>query len=447
MRRLLKLPFIAVLAVLARAVLRRYQPTVIAVAGSVGKTTTREAIFRVLQGSATVWQAHGSLNSEFGTPLAIFGVREAPAGAVGWLTALGRGMGWLVKRRPYPELLVLEFGEDHPGDIAWLTRLAPPTVGVVTAVAAAHLAAFGTVEAVADEMRALVAALPEDGFAVLNADDPRVRALAPASPAPVALVGFGREAEAVRASEVVLELPRRTVDATRPPGAHRLTARVTVEGERQHLVLSEFIAPHQLFSALAALAVGRAFDVDLATAVKRLATLKPQRGRMRLLAGRQGSWLIDDSYNASPTAVHAALGVLAKFPGVKRRIVVLGAMSELGPSALAAHDDVGGAVAAVADAAVFVGTPGVDIADPAKRYRTAAESAGLKPAAITVVPDAAAAGAWLVAHLTFGDVALVKGSQVARLEKAVAPVLAEPALAGELLCRHGAFWRTRDLRG
>lgn len=442
MRRFLKRPVIAILTALARAVLRRYRPTIIAVAGSVGKTTTREAIFTVLHGSAMVWEAHGSLNSELGTPLAIFGIREAPAGAGGWLRAVGRGWGLLLRRQPYPELLVLEFGEDHPGDIAWLTRLAPPTVGVVTSIAPAHLSYFKSVDAITEEMRAFVTAVPEDGFVVLNADDPRVAALADDAVAPVAFVGFSKTAE-VRASDVVLELARRTLDVTRPGTTHRLTAKVTVGTEHHHLVMPDFIAPHQLMSALAAFAVGRSFGVDVATLLKRLATLKPQRGRMRLLVGRNGSWLIDDTYNASPTAVHAALNVLKKFPGAKRRIVVLGAMSELGTAALAAHDEVGAAVAEVADRAVFVAASGMDIEAPAERYRAAAEAAGLKPAAIAVVPDASAAGEWLVENVKLGDVVLVKGSQVVRLERAVAQVLADPTEVPQVLCRQGAFWRGR----
>lgn len=442
MRRLLRAVAVRLLAALTRGVLAKYQPTVVAVAGSVGKTTTRRAIYVGLQGSFFVWEARHSLNSEFGVPLAVFGLPEAPANAFGWWRALWRGLVLRWTNQPYPELLVLEFGEDHPGDLRYLCDLVRPQVGVVTSVAPAHLKEFKTVEAVTEEMRTLLAALPSDGFAVLNADDPFVAALATQSQAPVALVGFSERAE-IRAHDATLLIPKRPVDAMQASPPPQLTAKLTVEGQKHALVLPGFIAPHQIFSALAAIAVGRAFEVPIEPLLKRLRSLRPFKGRMRLLAGVRGSLLIDDSYNSSPRAVEAALDVVKKFPTVKRRIVVLGVMNELGEVSGEHHVTVGHAVGQVADRFVVTETPGIGYTRVAHDYGLGARSGGMAREQIVFVPDAEAAGAWLKEHLRPRDLALIKGSQVARLEKAVAAALAEPDRASELLVRQNAFWQRR----
>ncbi len=439
MRRLLRSLFTSVLTALARGVLAKYRPTVIAVAGSVGKTLTREAIYQALRGSFLVWEAHHSLNSEIGVPLAIFGVRDRPTSPAGWLRAIWTGTRLRFRYRPYPELLVLELGEDHPGDIASLCALVQPRVGVVTAVGSAHLRQFKTTAAIAEEMAALLSALPEDGFAVLNADDPAVVALADRTAATVATVGFSREAE-IRAQGAILLLPKKSVDALEIPIPPRLQSTVMLEGEKVDLTLRGFVAPHQVLSALAALAVGRSFGIPAADLLARLRTLNPFKGRMHYLNGLRGCAIIDDSYNASPAAVQAALTVVEKFPAVKRRIIVLGVMDEIGETSPREHRTIGAAVAGTADIFVAVAQPGKDYSSPAEDYRDGAREAGLDEDAIITVSDSRAAGEWLAEHVRPGDLVLIKGSQVARMERTVAAVLGDPEQASSLLVRQDAFW-------
>lgn len=442
MRRPLRHLFVALLAWLTRGILSRYQPTVVAVAGSVGKTMTREAIFIALQGTYFVWEAHGSLNSEIGVPLAVFGIAETPPNARGWLGAVARGVRLRFRQRPYPEVLVLEFGEDHPGDIRYLTNLVRPKVGAITAIAPAHLKEYRTLEAIREDLATLAAALPSDGFLVLNADDENVRSLSERTQATVATVGFSASAE-IRATDVTLLVPRKPVDAMQSTGKTQLAVRATLEGKAVTLALEEFIAPHQVPSVLVALAVGRAFGISAEECIERFKRLRPFKGRMRLLPGLHGSQLIDDTYNASPTAVRAALDVVAKFPIVKRRLAVLGAMNELGASSAAEHRAIGRRVAEVADQFVIVATAGAGYDQPAEDYARGARDGGLDESAIVVVRDALAAGAWLRTHLRANDLALLKGSQIVRLEKAVAAALAYPERAPDLLVRQSAFWQQR----
>lgn len=423
---------VRILTWLARGVLRKYAPTVVAVTGSVGKTLTKEAIARVLVGSFSVWKSGANLNSEFGVPLAILGARDAPHTVREWLFAIRRGFGVRFGRPHYPALLVLEFAADRPGDIAHLAALARPRVGVVTAVGATHLERLGTVEQVAREKAALIRGLPDDGFALLSADDALVLKMREETSATVATFGLSKHAE-IRADKVRLALTPRTLDAVQAAEPASVTGVVVVERQRHQLVLPGFAAPYQAMSALAAIGVGRAFGIELPAMLERLTTLRPLKGRMRLLPGINHAAILDDSYNASPKAVTAALEVLRAFPKAKRRIAVLGEMAELGASAQAAHQEMGRLAAQAADVLIAVG-------EAAKPYVDGALEAKMKGEAILTFGSPDEAGEWLREHLQQTDVVLVKGSQAARMEKAVAAALLEPDRAEEFLVRQSAYW-------
>ncbi len=435
MRRFLRVPFVRLLSWLARGVLQRYRPTVIAVTGSVGKTLTKEAIFHVLAGETSVWKSEHNLNTDVGVPLAIFGVPQVPHRLGEWWSSLGQGLRVRFSRTLYPELLVLEFAADRPRDIALLAKLARPTVGVVTAVGATHLLRFGTIENVAREKGALIQALPDDGFAVLNGDDPLVRNMRELTGATVATFGFSDEAE-VRALKPKLVVRGRTLDAadTNEPAA--LSFSLWLEGKHYSVTMHGFAAPYQLLSALAAAAVARSFAIEPAAIVRRLETLRPLPGRMRLLTGVRHAAILDDSYNASPLAVQAALETLAAFPRAKRRIAVLGEMAELGAASGASHEEMGRVAAKCANLLIAVG-------QQAHGYIEGALAAQLDGDALLTAEDSLKAGEWLRQNLRSGDVVLIKGSQVARMEKAVAAALLEPDRARELLVRQDDFWRHR----
>lgn len=435
MRRFLRAPLVRVLSWLAQGVLQRYCPTVIAVTGSVGKTLTKDAIFHVLAGETSVWKSEHNLNTDVGVPLAIFGVHRVPHRLGEWWSSFGRGLRVRFGRTLYPELLVLEFAADRPHDIAWLAKLARPTVGVVTAVGATHLLRFGTIASVAREKGALVQALPDDGFAVLNGDDPLVRNMRELTTATVATFGFSDEAE-VRAIKPKVVVRGRTLDAAETNEPAALSFSLWLEGKHYPVTLHGFVAPYQLLSVLAAAAVARSFNIEPEAIMRRLETFRPLSGRMRLLTGVHHATILDDSYNASPLAVQAALETLAAFPKAKRRIAVLGEMAELGAASGASHEDMGRVAAECADVVVAVG-------HQARGYIEGALAAKMDGAALLTANDSAEAGEWLRQNLRPGDVVLVKGSQVARLEKAVAVALLEPDRATEWLVRQDDYWRHR----
>jgi alanine racemase len=367
---------------------------VIAITGSAGKTTTKEAIAHALAGRFRVFRNPANYSGRFGLPIALGG--------------LARDC----------ELAVLEMACDHFGEMAVMLDIAPPATAVVTVVAPAHLAAFGDLDGVAREKGLLVERLPADGLAILNADDPRVSAMASRTDARVVTLACDRPAD-YRAREVHVD---------RDGTSFELVAHGTATRIRLPWLGAQFAR-----SALAAVAVAEHYGLERAEIVDRLAGLAPVKGRLNPLPGLAGSLILDDSYNASPLAVMAGLDVLAQLPA-DRRIAVLGEMAELGDQSEEGHREVGRRAASVVDLLVTRGNEAGLIADEAR-------AAGLPSDRIAVTYTAADAVAATAARLAPGTVVLAKGSAVARMEQVVAGLMAEPHRAGELLVRQDAAWR------
>jgi UDP-N-acetylmuramoyl-tripeptide--D-alanyl-D-alanine ligase len=354
--------------------------TTLAITGSSGKTSTKDLLGQVLAAEGPTVSPPGSYNNDIGLPLTVLGAD--------------------LRTR----FLVLEMGSRGPGHIARLCRIARPRVGVVLNVGSAHLGEFGSPEGIAAAKGELVEALPEGGTAVLNADDPRVLAMAARTRAEVLTTGRGNDA-AVRAAGVSLD------DSAR--------ARFTlVAGGEEHPVALQVVGEHQVANALsaagAALAAGMA-PADVAAALSAAGPLS--RWRMEVTRRDDGVTVVNDAYNANPESMRAALAALAGLPG-SRRIAVLGAMAELGPDAVAEHERLGrDAVAVGVDLIMAVGPDAVGITDGAAAVgRRAGEES-------VHVPDRAAARELLSEVLRPGDVVLVKASRSYGLELLAADLL------------------------
>lgn len=418
-----------ILRALAVATLLRYRPRVVAVAGSVGKTSTRRAVFAVLRRSFRARESHKNFNNELGVPLSIFG--ETHAGGrnpFAWLGIFGRA-AWLAygpKRADYPDVLVLEMATDHPGDLAYLTALARPDVAVVTAIAEEHTQYLGDLDGVAREEGMAVEALTPEGVAVLNADDERVAAMRGRTAAHVITFGFAESAD-VRAENMALESAM---------GAHFLRFDLVVGDDRYPVNLSGAIGRGNVSAALAAAATALAFGVEPTLIPYGLAEFQPPPGRLRVLPGIKGTTLIDDTYNSSPAAAELALETLKGFPGVARarRFAALGDMLELGALAEESHRRVGEKAAELKiDVLVGVGP----LSGGTCR---AAVAAGMSPDQVFHFANAAEAGRFLQDRIATHDIVLVKGSQGMRMEKVTKELMAEPERAGELLVRQTAEW-------
>ena len=372
------------LAATAAAWRSRFDPLVIGITGSLAKTSTKEQVAEVLAERWNVLRNNANENNEVGLPLT------------------------LLRLEPEHEVAVLEMGMYVPGDIATLAALARPTIGVVTAVRGTHLSRAGSIDAIERGKRELVEALPPDGTAVLNSDDPRVARMASVLPRSVRVInyGFGEEADV-------------TATGIQSMAERGMRFRLRTRGEEVE-VHSPALGRHGAHNALAAAAVGIAAGLDLATIARGLARPFSAPHRSALL--EVGPWrVLDDSYNAAPDSMVAALDLLASLPG--RHVAVLGEMLELGDATVEAHRGVGAHAATTADLLVAIGGSASDYADGAR-------AAGMPPEAIRTVADREGATALLLDELRPGDVILLKGSRGAALDLLLSPLQAVAGVGG-----------------
>jgi UDP-N-acetylmuramoyl-tripeptide--D-alanyl-D-alanine ligase len=355
----------------------RFDPLVVGVTGSIAKTSTKEAVAAVLQRRFRTLRNEGNQNNEIGLPLT------------------------LLRLGPEHEAAVLEMGMYVGGEIAQLAAMARPRIGVVTAVQPVHLSRIGSIEAIERAKGELVEALPSDGTAVLNADDPRVRRMSSRTSARSITYGFADDADV-------------TAEAIESAGADGMRFVLRAGGGRTPVAIPTLgrLAVH---NALAAAAVGLAAGMATDEIVAGLGSgwAAPHRAELIRVGGVT---IVDDSYNASPASVAAAIELLAGLPG--RRIAVLGEMLELGEGHVSGHRAVGEAAAAAVELLVVVGAGAAPIAE-------AALDAGLGTDCVLRVPDRDAALHALRPRLRSGDVVLVKASRGVALDLLVEQLAAE----------------------
>lgn len=348
---------------------RRWAKPVVAVTGSAGKTTTKDAIAELLATRFKVGKTAGNLNNHLGVPLSLL---RMPDGA---------------------EAGVLELGMNHAGEIRELAMIAKPQIGVVTNVGYAHIEAFDSIDAIALAKRELIESLPPDGVAVLNVDDPRVLAFRDVFSGRIVTYGLSDEAE-LRADEAEI----------RPEGIA-----FSVNGVRFR---SSLLGRHGILNILAALAVSTIFGIELQTLPSAVSRLVP--GRMR---GERSQWrgvtILDDCYNSNPDAARFMIDVLKAEPA-SRRIAVLGEMLELGDWAAKLHTEVGEyAASSGIDVIVGIRGSGRPLVDAASRRAAAGQEAHF-------FEEPEAAGAFLRQIVKPGDAILFKGSRATHVERALA---------------------------
>ncbi len=354
--------------------LRSHPLPTVAITGSVGKTTTKDLVGHLLARQLAVRKSEGNLNTYTGIPITIFQLQETD------------------------QVLVVEYAMSRSGEIRELTTVVPPTIGVVLNVGLAHVGFLGSIDAVGAAKRELVEGLAPNGLAVLNADDPRVRAMADAAGRHT-FYGLTGDA-AVRAERVRLH---------GITGSHfRL---ISPRGEAE--VFLRLPGRHSVSNALAAAAVALEFGFEPADIAAGLHGFRPPPGRMNTVSGRRGANVIDDSYNASPGSMRAALEVLRLAPRGSLRVAVLGDMLELGSLAESAHEEVGLWAGQSADHVIAVG-------EYARKIVAAAQTAGRPPERAVAVESLEEATARIEPLLGPETVVLVKGSRGMQMEQIVA---------------------------
>lgn len=423
MKNILKYLFALNLRILSRAVLRRYKPYIVMVTGSVGKTSTKDAVATVLATRFFVRKSEKSFNSQFGVPFTILGVDNPWNNPLAWFSLVKRAVALLILPNHYPKMLVLEVGADKPGDLAWILRIATPDAVVVTRLPAipVHVEAYTSPEAVREEEFSPAHALRAAAPLIISSDYPY--AIAGAKRTPARIISFGMASDAtVHLSNIDFYESEGKIEGMR--------ADVKVNSERGTSIVKGSVGTAQIFPVAAALGVAFAFDIPLERALKALESYDPPPGRGRLLKGKNGSIIIDDSYNSSPVAVEQGLNTLKTFPHATRRIAVLGDMLELGRYSATEHERIGILAHESADLIAAVGI----------RSRV---FAGVQGGVEVVLFDNARAAALALADIVRpGDVVLVKGSQSIRMERIVKELLANPSDAS-LLVRQEQKWKQK----
>lgn len=417
-----------ILKKLARAAIKKYKPVVIGITGSVGKSTTKEAIFTVLKQEKKVRASRASLNNEIGLPLTILGNYEnvqTAGGLLFWLGVIGAAILNLIRRIDYPEILILEYAADRPKDIDYLLSVARPDIAVVTAVGKipVHVEFYSGPAEVAKEKSKLVGALPLKGWAILNYDDESVLSMKDKfktgsaitfgfnEKADVRIIGFENKSDGHRPVGVVFKLE---------------------QGENFVPIKIEAAFGRSLaYAGAAAAATASIFNINLAKVSSALAFLKPLPGRTKLIRGIKSSYIIDDSYNASPSSIQAGLEIIKELDS-GRKVVILGDMEELGKYTIQAHQEIGRLAGQIGEVIIAVGEKAKFIAEEVKQ--TAPDKK------ILIFKDSETAKLEVQKIIRSGDLIFIKGSQAMRMEKITLEIMERPELAFELLPRQYGKW-------
>lgn len=377
-----------------RIYLQRTKPKIVAITGSISKTSTKEAIFEVLKikFGTKIRKSVGNLNNETGVPLAIFGYEKSPTKSWQWLSII-IGVKWRALFGKKFKVLVLELAADKPGDIRYLTNFIHPDISCLTSIAPAHMAAFGSLEKITQEKTDLIRALSPEGWAIINLDDENLKTLSFKN---TQMITYAIEAKAdIVAKNIMTEI----IDFQ-----PRTLFQVINENYKFRVAVHTLGRVWNVYSALAAVAVGEIFQMSPEDIIRGLSNIRTEVHRMSVLKGQKDTLIIDDSYNANPLSMKAALDVLGFLPKPKengRKIAVLGDMLEIGQISAEAHKSIGQYAQEVADIIIAVGREAQKYNSPLY-FQTAREASD-----------------YLLANLQKNDIILIKASRAIGLEKVV----------------------------
>lgn len=428
MKAFLKSVVTFVIARLAQMIIAKYKPQIIMVTGSVGKTSTKDALRAVFSTRSYVRASEKSYNSEFGVPLTVIGASNPWESSISWLKVIGEGLALIVFPNHYPKILILEVGADRPGDLAKILKIATPDAVVVTRLPEipVHVEAYSSPEAVREEEFVPAYGLAPGGPLVIAAEDPYANAYAKRLQAQVHTFGFVEKAD-VRIEDAQIAEEKGVLVGMR--------AAIRLGGKSHDVLVPGVVGKPALLSCAAALATATALGVSPEHALEGLKNYESPPGRMRLFKGVNGATLIDDSYNSSPVAAEEALSTLSLVPA-KRRIVVLGDMLELGRYSVTEHERIGRLAAGIVDYVYTVGVRSRAIAEAAKE-------AGMTEDRVHAFQSAVEAVAAISPLLASGDVLLAKGSQNnIRLERLIEGLLLDPTDVQHLV-RQDKEWKRR----
>lgn len=408
-------------------VLWKYKPKVVTITGSVGKTSTKDAVYAVISGISYVRKSEKSYNSEIGLPLTILGCPNGWNNPLIWLKNILRGLWLFVWPHKYPEWLVLEVGIGKPGDMKKTASWLKSDVVIITAIGETpvHIEFFNSRKHLIEEKALLVKTLKKDGLLVLNADDEAVLEMKTKTKNRFITYGFKPGADLLGSEDSIFY-----DDNGIPLG---IIYRVDEEGKSLPVVIEGVFGKNHIYASLGALALSSGLKFSTLDAINRLKNYDAPPGRMRLLKGINESLIIDDTYNSSPFACESGLKTLGEVKSKGRKIAVLGDMLELGKHTKIAHEDVGKIAKENADILIVVGLR-------ADAIKSGAQDAGMNPQDIFDFSNSYEVGEFLKEYVKQNDLIFIKGSQGMRMERAVEAILENQENKSKLLVRQDKEW-------
>ncbi|MFA6585634.1 MAG: UDP-N-acetylmuramoyl-tripeptide--D-alanyl-D-alanine ligase [Candidatus Paceibacterota bacterium] len=430
-----------ILRIESRLVLWKYKPQVVAITGSVGKTSTKDAVYAVISGVSYVRKSEKSYNSEIGLPLTILGCPNAWNNPFMWLLNILKGLWLFVWPHKYPKWLVLEVGIGKPGDMHRTASWLRSDVVIITAIGEtpAHIEFFDSRKHLIEEKGKLIKTLKKDGLLILNNDDGAVAEMKEKTKCRVLTFGFKEDSDIKGSEDSILY----STDKGIPEG---LIFRIDEGGSSMPVIIEGVFGRNHVYASLGALALSSGLKFNMLDAIHKLKVYSVPPGRMRLLKGIEDSFIIDDTYNSSPFACESALKTLGEVKIAGRKIAVLGDMLELGKHTEESHKNIGKVAKENADILVVVGLR-------AKKIKEGALEAGMKEknlprvgefsrvkAGIFEFLDSHEAGEFLKTFIERNDLILIKGSQGMRMEYAVEAILEDIKNKSFLLVRQDEEW-------
>jgi UDP-N-acetylmuramoyl-tripeptide--D-alanyl-D-alanine ligase len=433
MKKIFKQIVVLIITWQAKLILAKYHPKIIAIVGSVGKTSTKDAVFTVLSKFKTVRKSEKSFNSEIGLPLTILGSPNGWDDPFVWLENIIHGFCLILWKQQYPEYLILEIGVGKPGDIKknvvpWFRS----DIVIVTRFPdkPVHVEFFGSVEKIIEEKSAIIDTLKKDGILILNHDDEKVYSLHLKSTHKT--ISFGMHENSTYHSTYPTYLYKTQNDIKIPLG---INFKLEYKGNTFPVMLPNVLGLHNVGQATSVIACASLLGCDLLDSIKALNEYVTPPGRLSLIEGINNSVIIDDTYNSSPIAMEVAIDVLKNIEG-KRKIAVLGDMLELGKFTEEEHHIVGEKIFGIVDILITVGPRAKSIAEGAIKK-------GFIQKNIYSFDSSKTVANFLEGIVEKGDIILMKGSQGVRLERAVEAIMEHKELKKSLLCRQDKEWQNR----
>jgi len=431
---------IHILRIESQLVLFKYKPKIITITGSVGKTSTKDAIYSVISGISYVRKSEKSYNSEIGLPLTILGISNGWNNFFIWFFNILKGFWLFIWPHKYPKWLILEVGIGKPGDMARTALWLKSDIVIVTAIGKTpvHIEFFNSHKHLVEEKSKLIKTLKKDGILILNNDDEVVRGIKEKTKNLVITFGFQDNSD-IKGSDYNIFY----TDLGIPEG---LIFRIDEAGNSLPVIIEGVFGKNHVYAALSALALISVLKLNIINAIQKLKNYNVPPGRMRFLRGINDSFIIDDTYNSSPFACEVALKTLGDIKSTGRKIAVLGDMLELGSYTEEAHKNIGKIAKENIDILIVVGPR-------AKKIKEGAIEAGmdkknyfhidLSPKSVENIFDflnSYEASEFLKTFIQKNDFILIKGSQGMRMEKIVEVILKDKKHKSELLVRQDQEW-------